>query len=78
MRLIDFVYHSTLGLRVIKKKVERPAQSSRMPGSRMSFDTRFMSVSPCQTRENVILLPNNQRQHRTLHIQEDVMPYALC
>ena len=26
----------------------------------------------------LILLPNNQRQHRTLHIQEDVLPYALC
>jgi len=25
-----------------------------------------------------ILLPNNQRQHRTLHIQKDVLPYALC
>ena len=25
-----------------------------------------------------ILLPNNQRQHSTLHIQEDVLPYALC
>ena len=24
------------------------------------------------------LLPNNQRQHRTLHIQKDVLPYALC
>ena len=24
-----------------------------------------------------ILLPNNQRQHRTLHIQKDVLPYAL-
>ena len=22
--------------------------------------------------------PNNQRQHRTLHIQKDVLPYALC
>ena len=29
-------------------------------------------------REIVILLPNNQRQHRTLHIQKDVLPYALC
>jgi len=26
----------------------------------------------------VILLPNNQRQHRTLHTQKDVLPYALC
>jgi len=29
-------------------------------------------------REIGILLPNNQRQHRTLHIQKDVLPYALC
>ena len=29
-------------------------------------------------REIDILLPNNQRQHRTLHIQNDVLPYALC
>jgi len=25
-----------------------------------------------------ILLPNSQLQHRTLHIQKDVLPYALC
>ena len=25
-----------------------------------------------------MLLPNNRRQHRTLHIQKDVLPYALC
>ena len=25
-----------------------------------------------------ILLPNNQRQHRTLHFPKDVLPYALC
>ena len=24
------------------------------------------------------LLPNNQRQHRTLHIQEDVLTYDFC
>jgi len=24
------------------------------------------------------LLPNNQRQHRTLHSQQDVLPYAFC
>ena len=28
--------------------------------------------------ETGILLPKNQRQHRTLHIQKDVLPYALC
>jgi len=28
-------------------------------------------------REIGILLPNNQRQHRTLHIQKDVLPYVL-
>jgi len=31
-----------------------------------------------QAREIGILLPNNQRQHRTLHIQKDVLPCALC
>ena len=25
-----------------------------------------------------VLLPNKQRQDRTLHIQKDVLPYALC
>ena len=29
-------------------------------------------------REIGISLPNNQRQHRTLHIQKDVLPCALC
>jgi len=29
-------------------------------------------------REIGILLPNNQRQHRALHIQKDVLPCALC
>jgi len=29
-------------------------------------------------REIGISLPENQRQHRTLHIQDDVLPYALC
>ena len=29
-------------------------------------------------REIGILLPNNQSQHRTLHIQKDVLPCALC
>ena len=24
------------------------------------------------------LLPNSQRQHRTLHVQKDVLPNALC
>ena len=29
-------------------------------------------------REINILVPNNQRQHRALHIQKDLLPYALC
>ena len=31
-----------------------------------------------QLLEIRILLPNKQRQHRTLHIQKDVLPYVLC
>ena len=29
-------------------------------------------------KEIGILSPNDQRQHRTLHIQKDVLPDALC
>ena len=29
-------------------------------------------------KEIGILLPNNQLQRRALHIQKDVLPYALC
>ena len=29
-------------------------------------------------REIGILLQDNQRQHSTLHIQEDLLPYVLC
>ena len=37
----------------------------------------FKLFPPC-SEEIGTLLPNNQRQHRTLHIHEDVLPYALC
>jgi hypothetical protein len=33
---------------------------------------------PCATVSEIgILLPSNQRKHRTLHIQKDVLPYPL-
>ena len=32
---------------------------------------------PCLQRLE-LLLPNNQRQHRTLHVRKDVLPYVLC
>jgi len=31
LRLIDFVYHSTLGLRVIKKKKKKRKKTQRLP-----------------------------------------------
>jgi len=37
----------------------------------------FCKVTPTTRREIGILLPNNQRQYRTLHIQKDELPYAL-
>ena len=54
------LYHSTLGLRAIQKK-KKKVENLR---------------TPLQVKEIGILLPNNQRQHRTLHIQKDVLPYA--
>jgi len=51
---------------------EVPLYGGPVEGARL-----LMSKTPMQ-REIGILLPNNQRQHRTLHIQKDVLPYALC
>jgi hypothetical protein len=33
---------------------------------------------PSRLLEIGILLPNNQRQHRTFYIQQDMLPYAFC
>ena len=38
----------------------------------------FARKVPPSGLEIGILLPNNQRQHRTLYIQKDVLPCALC
>ena len=38
---------------------------------------RHRHLSP-DTTEIGISLPNNWRTRRTLHIQKDVLPYALC
>ena len=39
----------------------------------MSWRTRFHL-----RRVSGVLLPNNQRQHHTVHFQIYVLPYALC
>jgi len=38
----------------------------------------LLGLTTCPLKEIGILLPNNQRQHRTLHIQKGMLPYALC
>ena len=48
-------------------------KSSRQPQKSDSLERRLRLLG-----EIDILLPNNQRQHRTLHIQKDELPYALC
>jgi len=42
------------------------------------LDLRCHRDERLRAREMGISLPNSQRQHRTLHIQKDVLPYALC
>jgi hypothetical protein len=40
---------------------------------------RHASLRRAQHIEEIgILLPNSQRQHRTMHIQKELLPYALC
>ena len=42
------------------------------------LDFTYLERHVLGRRQIGILLPNNQRQHCTLHIQKDVLPYALC
>ena len=55
---------------VTQPRYAPPRPVRRPPGSALGFRTH--------RREIGMLLPNNQRQHRTLHIQKDVLPYPLC
>ena len=50
----------------------RPMPAKARSPSSVTPDTR-----PAEG-EIGIQLPNDQRQHRTLHIYQDVLPYALC
>ena len=71
------VYHSHLGSRVIKKKKsETLGRRSERIRSASSSCLSTLTPPPLQ-KEIDISLPNNQRQHRTLHIQENMLPYAL-
>ena len=51
------------------RRVRRPPQVRTLPS---------LPVACVYLGCDYILLPNNQRQHRTLRIQKDVLPYALC
>ena len=51
--------------------------SERVEGPTGKVDVLVKSVH-ARGREINISLPNNQRQHRTLHIQKDVLPFSLC
>jgi hypothetical protein len=42
------------------------------------LNVNAMEVHPIPPCKVGILLPDNQRQHRTLHIQKGVLPCALC
>ena len=52
---------------------ERAQLDVRAPPQRTLVGRPFERLS-----EICILLPTNQRQHRTLHIQKDALRYALC
>ena len=68
--------------RAVNQAVGRVIRHRNDFGAILLADERFASwpksAPPPTSRDIGILLPNNQRQHRTLHIQKDVLPYALC
>ena len=50
-----------------------------LPGKHRAVTLKLRARQVCVLPgEIVISLPENQRLPRTLHIQKDVLPYALC
>ena len=56
-----------------RARIQGPSQL-RASGARSHA---FSHSPPLLEREMGNSLPNNQRRHRTLHVQTDVLPYAL-
>ena len=57
------------------QKRSRQPLPAAMKAAYRKYGIAIPEVSP---PEISILLPNNQRQHLTLHFPKDVLPYALC
>jgi len=55
-----------------------PLVSKDVSGAGFGAFPAAAAVRGPSQREIGIVLPNNQRQHHTLHIQKDVQPYTLC
>jgi hypothetical protein len=61
-----------------RKSAASASSSTRAPSPPARCDTACPKVTVIhQGSEIGISLPNNQRQHSTLHNQKDVLPYGL-
>ena len=64
--------------RVCTRRLTKPGS-----GNRWLVERGGSLLKPCASggrtgRETAILLPNNQRQHRTSHAPKDVLPVRIC
>ena len=59
-------------------QVHVPIGCVEVASSIFPYHHHLRSLLPFSAIEVDIFLPNNQCQHCTLHIQKDVLPYALC
>ena len=75
------VNHSTLDLRVIKKKKKSDPRIGDASRHRRTRSCRNRASAPIRShpaRETGVLSPNNQRQHRTSHAPKDVLHLRIC
>ena len=56
-------------------RTQGPRPAKRLP---RSHHKSFCGARQTIARETGILLPNNQRQHRTSHAPKDVLPVRIC
>jgi len=64
--------------RVARPDIAQVAAPGPAPSLSFSFSDSLSLALSLFLRETGILLPNNQRQHRTSHAPKDVLPLRIC
>ena len=79
IKFVVWVGSTLEGLRVVQGAAPRSLARLSGPVKKLAVFPELAHLGALNLRIEIgILLPNNQHQHRTLRVQKDVLPHALC